>query len=622
MPPAPHWLLQASAALSAQAVDSAARVVQRDTLHGAALDSVVVRSPLPGGVAAFSRWLFNLPQWLQIAAFALAVLGGLALAVVAWRRRRALLAWFGAHSRAWKLAAAAGLGVFVLAAAGGGAASWNYMQHDNDFCVSCHVMTPAFQRFRTSEHRKLECHACHQQSIFASAQELYYWVAERPEKIPPHAPVPTRICSECHVQRDADSAWKRIVATAGHRVHLLSDSAPLKGKVECVTCHGQEVHRFIPADRTCAQSGCHELDDTKIRLGKMASQTTLHCTGCHQFTRSVPEALAADSARAAMTPGQPQCLSCHQMRTQLTELDPRREPHGATCGACHNPHTQETPDKAFGSCTSAGCHAGVDTVTPMHRGLPPRAVADCGQCHQAHDWKVQASACLDCHADVFDRPSRGGAGALAFSAARQPPARGAGSPPRFSHSIHRDVGCASCHSNERRHGETLVRTARDCASCHHRADRATSCTGCHAEREPTPPGRVTVSVTPAAGARARPRQLPFAHAPHREVACADCHTAPVTLAVQRGCESCHAEHHVPTADCLSCHAGPVLQAHKLSSHEGCSASGCHTSRVAASLAPVRAVCLSCHQDLTRHRPGRECADCHRVTWPTAAAGRP
>jgi nitrate/TMAO reductase-like tetraheme cytochrome c subunit len=674
VPPLASSLPQTGAAPSAQPADSAALVIHGDTSsRGAALDSVLVRSPLPGGVDAAARWFFNRPQWVQIGGVVLAMLVAAAVAVAAWRRRRAILAWFAARSRAWKLAFAAAAGALVLAAAGGGAAGWNYMQHDNDFCVSCHVMTPAFQRFRTSEHRKLECHACHQQSIFASAQELYYWVAERPEKIPPHAPVPTRICATCHIQNDPDSSWKRIVATAGHRVHLFSDSAALKGKVECVTCHGQEVHRFVPADQTCGQSGCHDQSDTQIRLGKMASQTTLHCTGCHQFTRSIPEALSVDSARGAMTPGQQQCLDCHEMRVQLTELDPRREPHGGTCGTCHNPHTQETPAKAFESCTASGCHAGVDTITPMHRGLPQRVVADCAQCHEAHDWKVQATACLDCHRDIFDRPgaratprrsaAAGGVGghvstAPAPGAARdppvapavvallrlassaspegfvahggaapgggagtQPPARAGGRLPPFSHAIHRDVGCTSCHTSERRHGETTVRTARDCASCHHRPDREVGCAGCHAEREPAPPSRVTVRMRPAARAPARDRPLPFAHTPHREVACRDCHTAPVTLAVERTCASCHAEHHVPAANCMSCHPPPAKDAHTRASHEGCATSGCHASAVAAALPPTRAVCLSCHQDLTRHKPGRECADCHRVSWPTTA-GRP
>ena len=166
----------------------------------------------------------------------------------------------------------------------------------------------------------------------------------------------------------------------------------------------------------------------------------------------------------------------------------------------------------------------------------------------------------------------------------------------------------------------MALTARDCAACHHRADRATACTGCHAEREPAPAARVSVRMTPAGGAP-RTRELPFAHAPHREVACRDCHTAPVTLAVGRSCTSCHAEHHVATASCVACHAGPVQAAHRRAAHEGCAGSGCHVGAVAAALPPARNVCLSCHQDMTRHRPGRECADCHRVAWPSGAERR-
>ena len=170
---------------------------------------------------------------------------------------------------------AAAAAVLVIGAAGFGTVSWNYMQHDNAFCTGCHIMKGPFQRFTGSKHDSLSCHACHQQSIFASARQLYLWVADRPQQISMHAKVPTRVCAGCHVQGDKEKEkWKRIATTAGHRVHLESDSSALRN-VQCTTCHGLEVHRFVPVDSTCGQSGCHI--STEIRLGKMAGQTGFHC---------------------------------------------------------------------------------------------------------------------------------------------------------------------------------------------------------------------------------------------------------------------------------------------------------------------------------------------------------
>jgi hypothetical protein len=96
-----------------------------------------------------------------------------------------------------------------------GLGTWNYMMHDNEFCSGCHIMAVPFQRFGTSEHAKLKCHDCHRQSIFASSIELYIQVTERPDSIPAHRTVPNVICAECHIQKDADSTWKRVSATGG-----------------------------------------------------------------------------------------------------------------------------------------------------------------------------------------------------------------------------------------------------------------------------------------------------------------------------------------------------------------------------------------------------------------------
>jgi len=136
------------------------------------LPQLKVASPLPGGVSAVVRFLFNLPSWLQIGGAVLGALAGLAVVWWLWRNRRAIVLWLA--SRPWSLKltigfAAAGL---VLLGSGGGALSWHYMQHDNGFCTGCHIMGPAYQRFTLSKHDSLQCNQCHQQSIFASMRQV------------------------------------------------------------------------------------------------------------------------------------------------------------------------------------------------------------------------------------------------------------------------------------------------------------------------------------------------------------------------------------------------------------------------------------------------------------------
>ena len=171
--------------------------------------------PLPGGVAAVLRFFFNVPQWIQIGGFFLGLAVAGWLAVYLWRRRQAIKIWFITRQRSVKIALLAGTAVIVLSAAGFGAVSWNYMQHDNGFCTGCHIMKGPFERFTGSKHDSLSCHDCHQQSIFASTRQLYLWVADRPEQIEMHSKVPTRICAACHVQGDKEKEkWKRIATTA------------------------------------------------------------------------------------------------------------------------------------------------------------------------------------------------------------------------------------------------------------------------------------------------------------------------------------------------------------------------------------------------------------------------
>ena len=617
-------------------------------VHGAlSADSVRMdQSPLPGGVANIFRFLFSgVPQWVQIAGIVIGAIVGLTLVTLAWTRRARILDWLGRRSSSYKLALGVGVGTTLLAAGLAGGWTYHYMMQENDFCSSCHVMKSAFGRFQKSEHSKLQCHSCHQQSLIASSKELYYWVMERPDKIPEHSKVPDKICAECHITQKRDSVWQFISATAGHQVHLKSDSSALRD-VMCVSCHAKEVHAFAPTDLSCTQSGCH--DTVKIKLGKMADQTALHCTTCHEFARPVTETAPLDSGRQGLVPLKPQCFSCHEMREKLAASGLDKDPHKASCGACHNPHKEEKAAGAIKSCATSECHASADTLTAFHRGLGAHAIDDCTACHKSHSWKVESTDCLTCHKSIFEdrtpkrgllrrvaspvrplstpRRLRGGPSAdeSASDASAnwtqeaptpEPLAPQAASPARqpspFQHSRHRKLACAACHSSEKEHGTLVVRTTSACQQCHHGDKQREACATCHTSSEIAAPRAVTVNVRVSARAAPVDRALSFEHGQHAKQACATCHGDDANRAVIKSCTSCHIDHHAIQRTCTACHPTPRA-GHARSTHDGCAS--CHTDVTVASLPPVRTLCLSCHPAQQSHYPAKECVACHRVSW--------
>ena len=589
------------------------------------------------------RFFFNIPQWIQIGGFFLGIAVAGWIAVYLWRRRQAIKTWIVTRQRNVRIALLAGVAVIALSAAGFGAVSWNYMQHDNGFCTGCHIMKGPFQRFTGSKHDSLSCHSCHQQSIFASTRQLYLWVADRPEEISMHSKVPTRICAECHVQGDREKdKWKRIATTAGHRVHLESDSSALRD-LECTTCHGLEVHRFVPVDSTCGQSGCHI--GTEITLGKMAGQTGFHCMACHQFTADVPLLATRDSAAGTLRPGSKQCLGCHEMRRIIETFDPARDPHQQTCGMCHNPHEQTRPADAVKSCASAACHADW-RAEPFHTGLRHQDVAQrCTLCHQPHAASVDASDCGGCHAEVNRRSGGRYKLPAAFDTtqalqrtsmiqAPDPEWKGKGdaNPPRaaptpnsqlltppdsFSHDRHKQLTCVTCHTTRSGHGGLTFAAPRGCQICHHQAPATSNCASCHASDELTEAHSLTVAVA-VRDRPPRPRAVGFTHATHADVRCTQCHTAPVSLEPATPiltCTSCHEDHHEARRDCAACHSVDARSAHadSLNAHVGCDA--CHRETTVAALLPDRGMCLTCHAPQRDHYPDRECTPCHLQATP-------
>ena len=384
----------------------------------------MVKSPLPDPLVPIVQWIFQRPRGSWSPGSWWSQSWPSRLLVLLWRRRgddlelaRDSGSGGQAGTRPWRSAR-------CCSRSSAAASRRNdYVMHDNDFCRGCHIFVPSGQLFvqpdtgtyllvnqLEGKHDTLSCHACHPFELKAQTKELFYWIVERPDKIPPHAKVPRTVCEQCHVQGEAKKTWQRIASTAGHRTHLESDSSALK-KVQCLTCHARTAHRFQPADTTCAQKGCHLTDEVRIRLGRMAArfdpahmkplpnEEQLYCNSCHQFTAEA-QFVSLDSASGTLRPGERQCFGCHEMRQLLATFDPDKDPHGGSCGMCHNPHTDVKPKDALKSCADAGCHANWRTV-PFHVGAAHRKVAQrCETCHQPHAARVDASDCTGCHTEV------------------------------------------------------------------------------------------------------------------------------------------------------------------------------------------------------------------------------
>ncbi len=177
----------------------------QDTLTGRFIDSVVVESPLPDPMVPVVQWLFQKPGWVMGGGIVLGGIVAIVVLVALWRRRRAIWTWLTTRERGVKLALAAAVGAVLLLMVGSGVKAYDYVMHDNDFCRGCHIFVPSGQAFVRPDTgtyllvNKVE--GKHDSSLLprlpslrdrAQTKELFYWIVERPDLVPPHAKVPER----------------------------------------------------------------------------------------------------------------------------------------------------------------------------------------------------------------------------------------------------------------------------------------------------------------------------------------------------------------------------------------------------------------------------------------------
>lgn len=639
-------------------------------------ESTVVRNVVPDPLVPLVQFIFQQPGWVLGLEMLVGALAAAAVVYVLWVRRIWMFGWFRSAPRGAQLMfVGANLGI-VLVAAGTAGYGYHYMMHDNDFCKGCHIFVPSGQPWvrpdtgnyllvnaLEGKHDTLTCHSCHPFQITAQTKEMFFWIADRPQQVPPHGRVPQQVCERCHVQGEGKERWQQIAQTAGHRIHLAEDSTKAGGKIQCLTCHARSAHRFEARDSTCMMKGCHV--GNTIRLGRMAAnQTSFHCTLCHAFAATPTIATPQDSLRTLLIPGGQQCLACHGMKQLTAAFDFSKDPHQARCGSCHDPHGQERPRDADSTCAS--CHTKWRDI-PFHTGAIHRnhvRPSACTACHQPHAARVDASDCTGCHSAMreredgveerrpppmsFDTAATLRTSAMTPAAPTPPPGRGGAEVPRpdtvtppppreprgkgdapvaddepppwradsFPHARHQRLACITCH-DPRSNRKLTFEPGRGCQICHHQSPEQNNCATCHRPDSLAAPISVTLSVA-AARRPARARPVGFPHARHTSVRCVECHATPTTLApspAAASCTACHEKHAAATVDCAACHQAIPDSAHAppVDAHRACAS--CHEVATVATLTPTRNLCLTCHAPQRDHKPGLECTTCHLQATP-------
>ena len=235
----------------------------------------------------------------------------------------------------------------------------HFVEHDPEFCLSCHIMAGPYQKWSTSPHHLVDCHNCHEQGTKAKLWQAWFYLTKHPEKVVHHPTLNHEVCAKCHLSNDPE--WKQVGETAGHAIHFK------KAGIDCLACHMGGVHEFLRPVDACVQ--CHE-DKIKGPGEKMAF---MHCTDCHNFL----------AKKKGLIPDRATCLACHSKIHVGNETFPSDAPMSDfDCGTCHKPHAKIRPDKEV----CLGCHA---DLTPEHHGM--KAEESCVTCHKPHIWKTSTT---------------------------------------------------------------------------------------------------------------------------------------------------------------------------------------------------------------------------------------
>ena len=350
-----------------------------------------------------------------------------------------------------------------------------------DACADCHTdknwKDTRFDHSKThfpltGKHVDVPCKDCHSDPSFKGASVKCVACHKKDDDRKGHKGRFGDKCETCHVDRD----WKVIRFD-----HDRATKYALKGKhrlAKCTACHTGILYK---EKFQTACIACHKKDDEREgHKGKFGDK----CESCHVEKDWGISIFDHDKQTKYPLRGkhaQTKCSACHtgflykdKTRTDCLGCHLKDDKHkgqlGKQCESCHNERDWKTTrfDHGLSRFPLLGKHAKVECkkchLTPAFKDAKSECIAchkkedkhklklgpDCGQCHNARDWKAWN----------FDHDKR-------------------------THFIldggHKGIDCLACH---RKPMERKVSLSGTCASCHddddvHHGEFGRDCQRCH-----------------------------------------------------------------------------------------------------------------------------------------------
>lgn len=285
------------------------------------------------------------------------------------------------------------------------------------FCDSCHEVLPAYEQWRVSSHKSVNCLSCHTDGGLPGyikinvdgLRNLATHVSGFTE-LPSEARINSASCLQCHPRSGLPETIPQAALRISHSSHK---------DLNCTTCHARLVHPvfFESPPLVLAQGDAHGQKDCEI-CHTSPAPTYLHgdaevaCSSCH--SGNIPN---HDLAIRRNTPLREACVECHaQQRVSQPESCQtcHVSPHGfdQNCGQCHS-STERWGLRSFvHPATITGAHNQLQ-CTQCHavaqlssgRNLAPGNYL-CGSCHTPKHPPMDNN-CAKCHNTTAWKPLKG-----------------------------------------------------------------------------------------------------------------------------------------------------------------------------------------------------------------------